>query len=446
MRDNKVYPYFCGLALADIKIKWFMDLKKLLFSFLIICGLGIGAVSAQSSAELKKQREKIDAEIAELTKVLRAKTQQKLLSQKEVNALSRQLDLREDKINTINSELRIINNNIQSNTKIVNQLKAELEKMRKDYEKMILFAFRNKNGYNKLMFIFASKDFNQAFKRVKYLQQFNDARKIKAAEIEATKKEIELKIAQLERDREMQQKLLKEQEAEKAIIAKDRAEHAKELSELRREESNYRGQLSKKQQEKKRIDAMIQAAIRREIEEERRRAEEARRKAAEAEAKRTGKTVAEVEKATPRKSDSEILRSTPEAAKLSADFKSNRGRLPWPVSQGNIVRNFGFETVERNVRIDNSDIAIRTASNAPVKAVFEGEVVQVIGSFVVIKHGEYFTSYSNLKTVSVRRGQKVGRGQQIGTADEDPDAGYSVVNFGVFQGQTAMNPSSWLAK
>lgn len=423
-----------------------MDLKKILFSFLFVCSIGVGGVFAQSSAELKKQRERIDAEIAELMKIVRAKTQEKLLSQKEVNALSRQLSLREDKIKTISSELRLINNNIQKNTKAVNSLKAELEKMRKDYEKMILFAFRNKNGYNKLMFIFASKDFNQAFKRVKYLQQFNDARKIKAAEIEETKKEIELKIAQLERDREMQHKLLKEQEAEKAIIAKDRSAHAKELSQLKKEETNYRGQLSKKQQEKKRIDAMIQAAIRREIEAQRRLAEEARRKAAEAEAKRTGKTVEEVEKSTPRKSDSEVLRSTPEAAKLSADFKSNRGRLPWPVSQGNVVRNFGFETVERNVRIDNSDVAIRTSDNAPVKAVFEGDVVQVIGSFVVIKHGEYFTSYSNLKAVSVRRGQKVGRGQQIGTAGEDPDAGYSIVNFGVFQGQTAMNPVSWLAK
>lgn len=423
-----------------------MDIRKILFSFLFVCSVGVGLVSAQSSAELKKQREKIDAEIAELMKIVRAKTQEKLLSQKEVNALSRQLNLREDKIKTISSELRIINSNIQKNTKAVNELKAELEKMRKDYEKMILFAFRNKNGYNKLMFIFASKDFNQAFKRVKYLQQFNDARKIKAAEIEATKQEIELKISQLERDREMQNKLLKEQEAEKAIIAKDRSVHAKELSQLKREETDYRGQLSKKQQEKKRIDAMIQAAIRREIEAQRKLAEAARRKAAEAEARRTGKTVEEVEKSTPRKSDSEVLRSTPEAAKLSADFKSNRGRLPWPVSQGNVVRNFGFETVERNVRIDNSDVAIRTADNAPVKTVFEGDVVQVVGSFVVIKHGEYFTSYSNLKSVSVRRGQKVGRGQQIGTAGEDPDAGYSIVNFGVFQGQTAMNPVSWLAK
>ncbi|MFD2967694.1 murein hydrolase activator EnvC family protein [Sphingobacterium bambusae] len=423
-----------------------MDLKKIVFSFFVVCCFGLTMLHAQSSAELKKQREKIDVEIAELTKVLRAKTQEKLLSQREVNALSRQLDLRENKISTINAELRIINSNIRNNTQKVDQLKAELEKMRKDYEKMILFAFRNKNGYNKLMFIFASKDFNQAFKRVKYLQQFNDARKIKAAEIENTKKEIELKIAQLERDKQTQNQLLKEQQAERAIIQKDRTTHANELSQLRREESSFKGQLTKKQQEKKRIDAMIQSAIRREIEEERRRAEEARRKAAEAEAKRTGKTVEEVEKKTPRKSDSEILRSTPEAAKLSADFKSNRGRLPWPVAQGNIVRNFGFETVERNVRIDNSDVAIRTSTNAAVKAVFEGEVVQVIGSFVVIKHGEYFTSYSNLKSVAVRKGQKVSRGQQIGSADEDADAGYSVVNFGVFQGQTAMNPSSWLAK
>src|SRR5690606_31107959 len=146
-----------------------MDVKKILVSFFIVCSLGIGLVVAISSAELKKQREKIDAEIAQLTKILRAKTAEKLLSQKEVNALSKQLDLREDKIRTINTELRIINNNIQKNVKEVDLLKAELEKMRNDYEKMILFAFRNKNGYNKLMFVFASKDFNQAFKRVKYL-------------------------------------------------------------------------------------------------------------------------------------------------------------------------------------------------------------------------------------------------------------------------------------
>jgi len=393
---------------------------------------------AQSSAELKKRLEKIDAEIAEITKELRAKTQQKLLSQREVNALSRQLNLRESKIGTIQDALHLINNNIQANTLMTNRLHADLDKLRKDYEKMVHFAFRNKNGHNKLMFIFASRDFNQAFKRAKYLRQFTEGRKVKVAEIEKTQKQLELKNAQLERDRERQQKLLTEMQAERETIARDRAAHAKQLSQLQREESSFQGKLTQKQQEKKRVDAQMRAAIRREIEEERRRA-------AADEAKRTGKTLAEVEK-TPRRSDREILRSTPEAARLSADFQSNRGRLPWPVAQGQVVRDFGTEIVERNVRLDNLDIAIRTTANAPIKAVFDGQVVQVVGSFVVIRHGEYFTSYSNLKSVSVRQAQRVARGQQIGTADEDADAGYSLVNFGVFQGQTPMNPTAWLAK
>src|SRR5690606_32756604 len=166
--------------------------------------LFVGLSFGQSSLELKKQRERLDSEIAELQKILSAKTKEKLLSQSEVAALSKQLNLREDKIATINSELRLINNNIAANNKIVNKLKAELEKMKQDYEKMILFAFRNKNGYNKMMFIFASKDFNQAFKRVKYLQQFTDARKIKVGEIEETKKQIELKIRSEEHTSELQ--------------------------------------------------------------------------------------------------------------------------------------------------------------------------------------------------------------------------------------------------
>lgn len=399
----------------------------------------------QSSAQLKKQLEKINIEIANLNKELVAKTKEKLLSQREVTALSRQLNLREEKISVINKEVNNLTYQINQNTKAVNELKAELEKMRKDYEKMILFAFRNKNGYNKMMFIFASKDFNQAFKRIKYLQQFSDARKAKAAEIEETKKDIELKIAQMEADRQTQRALLADQQKERDIISKDRAAHQSQLNSLVREERTFKGQLSKKQQEKKKMEALIRAAINREIAEERRRAEAERKRLAEAEAKRTGKTVAEVEKATPKKSDSEILRSTPEAARLSADFKSNRGRLPWPVSQGNIVRNYGSYTVD-GITSSAPDIGIRTTDGAGVKAVFEGEVVQAVAGVVVIKHGEYFSFYSNLASVAVRRGQKVSRGQQIGVADKDPELGYTLVYFGLTQGQNEFNPAPWLAR
>lgn len=425
-----------------------MGFKKIILSIIPILFF-VGLSFGQSSLELKKQRERLDREIGELQKVLSAKTQEKLLSQKEVAALSKQLQLREDKIGTINSEMRIINNNIAENNKIVDRLTAELEKMKQDYEKMILFAFRNKNAYNKMMFIFASKDFNQAFKRVKYLQQFTDARKVKVAEIEDTKKQIELKIAQLERDKKTQQELLKEQQAERNAIAKDRAAHSKELNQLASQERNVRGQLTKKQQEKKRLDAAIKTAIAREVEAARRAEEERRRRQAEAEAKKTGTTVAEAEKKIEKKTGSSVLNNSPEAAKLSAGFQSNRGRLPWPVGQGSLVRNYGSVTVERGVRDFYDYVRIRTADNASVKTVFEGTVLQVIniGSYaVVVQHGEYLTAYSNLKTVSVSKGQKVSTGAVIGTADGDPEVGYSYIDLSVYKGTTSMNPSSWIAR
>lgn len=425
-----------------------MDLKKIvlsIFSLFLFVGLSFG----QSSLELKKQRERLDREIAELQKILSAKTQEKILSQQEVAALSKQLDLRENKISTINSELRIINKNISSNNAIVDKLKGELEKMRQDYEKMILFAFRNKNSYNKMMFIFASKDFNQAFKRVKYLQQFTDARKVKVAEIEGTKKQIELKIAQLERDKKTQQGLLKEQESERNTIAKDKAAHSQELNQLAKEERSFRGQLTKKQQEKKRLDAAIKSAIAREVEAARRAEEERRRRLAEAEAKKTGTTVTEAEKKIEKKTGSAVLNNTPEATKLSAGFSSNRGRLPWPVGSGNVVRNYGSVTVERGVRDFYDYIRIRTSDGAPVKTVFEGTVLQVIniGSYaVVVQHGEYLTAYSNLKSVSVKKGQKISTGTVIGSADSDPEVGYSYIDLSVYRGTTSMNPSIWIAR
>lgn len=297
-----------------------MNLKKTLLYIIFSFGLTSFGYS-QSSAELKKMLERIDSEIASLQQDLRAKTKEKMLSQQEVNALSRQLSLREQKISTINAELRQINNRINSNTKAINELEKSLEKLRNDYEKMIMFAFRNKNAYNKMMFIFAAKDFNQAFKRVKYLQQFSDARKVKVDEMEATKKEIELKNAQLEVDRQAQNTLLNEQQKERDIIAKDRSAHSKQLRQYTQQERSVKGQLTKKQQERNKINAQIKAAIARELAEARRREEEKRRKAAEAEAKRTGQTVAEVEKNIPQKTDAEVLNATPQAAKLSADFK-----------------------------------------------------------------------------------------------------------------------------
>ncbi|MGE8429307.1 MAG: murein hydrolase activator EnvC family protein [Sphingobacterium sp.] len=418
----------------------------------------IGISSAQTRAELEKQREKLNREIAELQNTVKEIAKEKSLTQQQVTALSKQINLREQKINTITSEVAVINRHINANTAAVNKLKAELEKMKRDYEKMVMFAFRNRNAYNKLMFIFASKDFNQGFRRVKYLQQFNDSRKLKAADIENTKKQIEQKIAQLQADRNKQVALMKEQENEKKTISQQRSVYSGQLSELIVTERGVKKDITQKQKEERRINAAIKEIIRREIEAERRRAEAARR-AAEAAAERnrkanestsTTKGKNNTKTSTSKMSESEVLRSTPEAVKLSNDFRSNRGSLPWPVSNAKIMQDFGGESVGRNVNVEHISVKIQTSSGAAVKAVFAGEVSSILTMYgqriIMIKHGEYYTVYNNMGSVSVSKGQKVSTGQTIGTADVDSDTGVPMVDFSVYQGSTPLNPMSWLAR
>src|SRR5690606_30936759 len=166
---------------------------------------------AQSSAELKKQREKLNREIQLLNKELQHTSSDRQLSLKQVNALTSQVRLRQRKISTINSEISLINNAMYRNTKEIRELQEQLAKLKKDYANMVLFAFRNQNAYNKLMFIFASDDFNQAYKRVKYLQQFSDSRKRQAKEIEATQQEIQKQQALLEANKAEKSTLLSDQ-------------------------------------------------------------------------------------------------------------------------------------------------------------------------------------------------------------------------------------------
>lgn len=431
--------------------KVFMYLVSTAFHVMLMVSVA-SVCQAQSSSELKKERERLNREIQELDKSLRSTSSERSVSLKQVNALNTQLRLREQKISNINSEIKIINNQIASHSKTIQNLRNQLAKLRKDYENMVLFAFRNRNAHNKMMFIFASQDFNQAFKRVKYLQQFNESRKKRAEEIESTQKEIALKVAQLEASKKEQAVLLAEQQNERKIIAQEQGEESKVLNALTRQEKQFQQELTKKQQEDARLARAIETAIKREIEEARKREEEARLAAAKLEAERTGKTVKEVEAERPavRKTDTEVLAATPAAAKLSADFASNRGRLPWPVQNGIITSRFGRQVVGRNVNVDNNGIKIRTSPSAPVRAVFGGSVSSVIplqGSYaVLISHGKYFTLYQNLRNSLVKKGQQVEVGQVLGNAHLDADDGGSEISFQLWEGAAPINPEPWLAR
>ncbi|MEJ6982518.1 peptidoglycan DD-metalloendopeptidase family protein [Pedobacter sp. P351] len=413
-----------------------MSLKKLLIFLIFFCVAG--ASFGQSSAELKRRKDALTREIEALKRSQSKITSNKRLSLKQINVLNTQIRLREEKINTINSEVKLLNNQISESSNTVRSLQAQLDKLKKEYAGMILFAFRNQSAYGKLMFIFASDNFNQAYKRLKYLQQFGDYRKKQAKYIQETQKELGMKIVELDQNKRQKNNLLHNQQSEKVTLGKEKNNQATQLSKLTKQEKQLKQEVSKKQKEVAQLNRSINAAINREIAEAKRRAEAAAR----AEAAKSGTA------AKPVASGSSVLASTPEAAKLSSDFLSNRGRLPWPVATGQIVSRYGVQKYG-NVTVDNNGVDIKTAVGASVRTIFSGEVTRVFstgsGYAVLIRHGEYFTVYSNLKNTSVSQGEKVSVKQNIGSVITDPVDETTQLHLEIWKGTNPTNPETWLA-
>ncbi|HEY0245117.1 MAG TPA: peptidoglycan DD-metalloendopeptidase family protein [Mucilaginibacter sp.] len=405
---------------------------------------------AQSSAELKRQRDKLNEQLEQLNHEYQETLNNKKTTLKQLNILKAQINLREEKINNINSQVRNLDNQISQSNNTVHSLQNQLAQLKKEYAGMVLFAYRNQSAYNKLMFIFASKDFNQAYKRLKYLQQFGAYRERQADYIQGTEKDLNNKIVELDKDKQEKHTLLVDQEKEKATLGKEKNDQLQTVADLSKHAGQIKQQLQDVQQRIVKNNREINAAIKREIEEARRKAEEEERIAARNEAAKAKAANRDVPVAKPvvKKTTSEVLNATPEAAKLSNDFLGNKGRLPWPVANGNITHGFGAYFTE-GIKMDNTGLDIRTNSGAAVRAVFEGEVTNVkdlSGTYlVIIRHGEYFTVYSNLRSANVAKGQKVSTKQNIGSAATDASTGDTEVHFDLYKGSSPVNPQVWLA-
>lgn len=408
-------------------------------------------VHAQSSDELKRRRDKYNEELEKLNREYEETANNKRSTLKQLSLLKAQINLREAKITTINSEVRLLDNQISESNNTVHSLQHQLDLLKKEYAGMILFAYRNQSSYNKLEFIFAAKDFNQAYKRLKYLQQFGAYRERQALYIEGTEKDLHGKISELDNTKKKKNTLLVDQVKEKQTLGRQKNDQVKVVADLSKQQGQLKVQQKDLQRKIARTNQEINAAIRREIAEARRKAEEAAR-AAQAAAAAKGETnnapVAKTGTITKNSTTSEVLNATPEAAKLSNDFLGNRGRLPWPVTNGVVVQGFGVYYTE-GIKSESPGIEIKTNSDASVRAVFEGDVASInniYGAYLVlIRHGEYFTVYSNLKSVSVVKGQKVSTKQSIGTVATESSTGIPEVSFQLWKGSTPVNPKMWLA-
>jgi septal ring factor EnvC (AmiA/AmiB activator) len=412
--------------------------KYISILLILFIGFGIAMGQDQNKIDLENKKKQLAKEIAQTTKILKETQKNKKATLSQLNALVRQIEIRERLINTISSEIRMLDGQIGKTNNEIQQLKDELEQLKLEYAAMIRFAHRNQSSYNKLMFVFAAQNFNQAYKRLKYLQQFSEYRQKQARYIEDAQHRLEDKMLELEDNKKVKNTLLVDEQKEKVTLGKEKNQKESIAKQLSVKEGSLKKQIAQKQTQAKKLDRMIQDIIKREI--------EAARKKAEAEAKAKGTKLPAGDK-----NSSSNLALTPEAQKLSNDFKNNKGKLPWPVEKGTIIEFFGtHEHPElKGVMVSNNGIDIKTSSGASTRAVFNGKVsgvIQIVGGMyaVLINHGEFTSVYSNLSSVSVKMGQEVKTKQTIGTVTTEDQV--SSMELQIWKGISKMNPVEWLAR
>lgn len=414
-------------------------MKRIFFLLLIPFLLGhFSALGQSKSDELKKNKKKIETEIANTQKLLNQTKKNKDSSLQQITMLRKQIANREELITALNTEIFQMEEELDLNIKLSQSLDKKLEYMKSDYSRVVYLAYKNRKMIDKIMFLLSSEDFGQMFRRLKYYTVFADNVKHQVEMIEQTKEEIEKKNREIRLLKEEKSALLsgKEQEVRKLEI--DRNQKTKTAEELKRKEKQLAAELTTKQKKREELNAAIKKAIQAEI------AAANAKKAKEAKAKGTSTGTKETSKA--------VITLTPEEKVLSNSFVSNQGKLPWPVAKGVKISDFGNypHPDVPSVLIENRGIDILVEQGTSVRSVFDGEVtgiLDVMGTKVLmIRHGEYLTVYQNLTDIKVKKGDKVNTKQIIGTVSKNSGSSGYELHFEVWKNNAYLNPNSWLAK
>ena len=421
-------------------------------SFLCLLGLLFLSVqgfaqSGKSSTQLKKDKQKIENEIANTQKLLKKTESNQKAAVQQAALLRQQIQNREKVITNLNSQIIQMEDEQEQNQQEISQLEKKLAYMKADYAQVVYNAYRNRRLLDKVTFILAADDFSQMFRRVRYYTIFSrnvreqSERILKTTE-ELTKKNEELVV--LKNDK-LSTLSSKEQEIKNLEI--DRRKKTQNAEQLKKESKKLNDELKKKQQQRKDIDAAIQRAVKEEIA----RANAEREKKAKASSgKSSGTSSASTSSSSPKASATISL--TPEEKTLNASFISNKGKLPWPVAKGAKVSDFGSypHPDVPSVQIENHGIDIMVEAGTPARAVFDGVVTGVMNimgtTVVMIRHGEYLTVYQNLSSASVKKGDKVSTKQTIGTVAKSTSSNTYELHFEVWKNDRYVNPNEWLAR
>jgi murein hydrolase activator len=368
----------------------------------------------KSKSQLQKEKQQNLQKIGEVEKILKQTSSQRRNSIGELSALNQRIVEQENLINSIKDEVRFLDSEISENNDIISVLEDDLNKLKLEYAAMLYAAQKANNNTTKLTFLFSAESFDQLIMRLKYMEQYSEARKLQADQIMKVQDELSGQVRVIQTKRDEKNSLLSEQVRENDNLASLKDKQNKLVKTLEKEEKKLKKDLGETKKAVAKLDKLIDEIIKEEI-------------ARASEKPKSANSIA-----------------------LSSSFEDNKNKFPWPVSSGFVSLGFGRQNhpVLKGIILQNNGVNIQTKEDERVKTIFEGEVRKVafiptLGSTVIINHGEYLTVYAGLKEVFVKAGQKVSTNQEIGKIFSNND-GVSELRFQIFKNTTALDPQVWL--
>lgn len=398
-------------------------MNKILSLILFVIIISSGAWG-QSKKTLERKKKQTQKEINYTNKLLKETQSNRKASYNELLLIEKKIKLRKELIHSIVKEQNGLKSEIGDNNEIIGDLEAELHQIKEQYAQMLRFAYQHRNTNDMIMFIFSSQSFNQAYVRMKYIQQYSEYRKKQAQNIVKTQTEINHKIEKLESQKAELDLLISEHTEESVALGVEKSSKNTLVISLRSEENGLKDKLKKYQKEKIKIQNSIAELIR-----------------------------AEAAKARAKNKKNSFDALTPEQKLVSKQFGQNKGRLPWPVQRGVITYKYGVQAhpVLKDIKENKNGVGISTTQGTLARSIFDGTVINILplsgtNSAVMVKHGEYITVYVNIKEVMVTIDQKVKSKQEIGLIYTNPDDKRTTLELQIWKGSKLQNPIYWISK
>ena len=402
----------------------------LFFSFFLLTPAGAQSIKQK---QLEEKRKELLEEIKQINSLLFDAIREEKSVLTQVEDLSSRITTRENLIRVTNQQANLLSREINSNLDKIENLRDELKELKEDYAKMIIKSYKSKTQQSRVMFLMSSENFLQAYKRFQYMKQYAKHRKKQGESIkEKTVALQELNNGLIEQKKK-KQTLISENKVAKTKLLNEKKDQEGLIASLKKDEGIFTKQIQQKQDEANKIDRQIEDLIKAAI-----------LASNKASTKKEGTTT---------KPSSSTFALTAEAKALAADFTNNKGKLPWPLKNGVIVKRFGNARHPQlpNVTTYCSGVEIATEKNARARAVFNGRVMEIqkikgANNAIYIQHGNYITVYQNMINVLVKKGDQVSTKQDLGTVYTKTNSGKTILKFLVYQNSTKMDPASWVYK